>query len=376
MNRCVLFLLLMFIPSVVMVAQELKNDSIPVEEAPMDSYDSVIAQATASLSREEFEQAREYYKRALELRPADRYSTKMIHVIDRSIWANTEKQLRSQELSRKAEINTLMKNALTAIIDKKYDTALALYKRVLTLKPVKSQQEFAEVKIRSINEALGIPQPKLAVDSSASPAVANEKKEILATAPVKTKKNNPSNSAENKSQHAMLPKSVKTSIDTSHAEIKMPAKNNGVVNQTIILVKPRPKTNAPQKKMEEDEVAVEKVYKKPAIKKTPAVVSDNSVKEKVKEKPVPQIAAKAVQKTDPSEKKADNNKADNVKEERSVDALLSDAAKAINVKNYKEARELYQKVLTSNSPPGKKEFARMVIKAIDQTAEKDAKTTP
>lgn len=139
------------------VAQAVTKDTGDSDLSQGISYDSVISKASSALNSGNFDVAYKYYKQALKLKPGDTYAFKMLKVVDSSKWAAEQKQAKDTDLKRKAEINILMRDALNAIMEKKYDTARALYSQVLVLNPVRSQKEFIEQKIKALDQALGRP---------------------------------------------------------------------------------------------------------------------------------------------------------------------------------------------------------------------------
>jgi tetratricopeptide (TPR) repeat protein len=138
------------------VAQEV-DGTLETDSVEATGYDFIMSKAALALNKEDFDLAHQYYKQAIVLKPGDTYAFKMLKVVENSKWAYAQKQLKDLDLRRKAEINILMRDALKAIMDKKYDTARALYSRVLVLNPVKSQKEFVEQKIKALDQALGGP---------------------------------------------------------------------------------------------------------------------------------------------------------------------------------------------------------------------------
>ncbi|HEX8461781.1 MAG TPA: hypothetical protein VF623_10135, partial [Segetibacter sp.] len=152
------FLIILLLLSDVLLAQNIEIDTTTPPRIETNPYALVIEEAGIYLSKFEYDNARFYYQKALAIKPADNYATKMLRYIETAIWGDNQKKIRDQELKDKAEINALMSNAMTAILQKKYDTARSLYTRVLSLNPVKSQEEFARQKIATLDLTLGGPR--------------------------------------------------------------------------------------------------------------------------------------------------------------------------------------------------------------------------
>jgi tetratricopeptide (TPR) repeat protein len=471
----VLFLLL----SPVIFGQENKKDSVYVDtssvnnnsdtteaETEISGYDSLLINAALSISQQDFDQARKYYLRALDLKHGDKYAMRMVHYIDRTVWENEQKRKRDEDLRVKAEITTLMKTALDQILLKNYDSARNLYSRALSLNPTKSLAEFARQKIESIDIASGKTPPKpMEVSTASNPSIArSDNSTIAVTASVV-----PKQSGTVSRGLASAPKLTNTVVKSSSAST-LPD-NNGYANvskQKIVNIE-RPAvvntnggasgsvkpvssektvvggrkdeglrnnrtvdsaelhTNSVSKRATESGVvmnakegkpiadnSVETAKKKADEEKPASVDSEKAVKSDQKRKTTGSnrsnelVQNKRQPKSNYEEKKtekqpktksvnttalsretttelkesvtgtAPNNNSKknssvsaNSSSVTNVDVLMDSAAHAIKDKNYEQARSLYRQVIASNCSASKKEFAKMVIVAIDQVTQKE-----
>lgn len=157
-----ILLVLLLLPAALLLAQQ-KSNTIPAKETAA-VYNTLISKATLFLSRGDFEQARDYYKQALELKPGALYPIKMLKYAESSLHALPKIDSINEAIKNSAEIIRLMEIANDAILNRKYDSARILYVQVLGLKPVKSQEEYAQKKIATIDMALGASPKKSTED--------------------------------------------------------------------------------------------------------------------------------------------------------------------------------------------------------------------
>ncbi|HEX8461131.1 MAG TPA: hypothetical protein VF623_06860 [Segetibacter sp.] len=345
MFRLLLFGFLL-LQTVKMVAQSNANDTKDSTIIKPGTYDYAISQAANSLGKGELEEAKTYYKQASDLKSGDWYSVKMIKYIDGKIWDAKEKQNKEESLKKKAEINLLMSKALDAIAQKEYDSARSFYNQVLTLNPVKSQEEFARKKIEVIDMVTGVAERRtlqaatatnnaLSAQKAANPAKQNAQATLAKTAtkdlPPEKKsavtQNLPASAANTKTEAGNLPTVKKTAA---------------LQKQNLIAATPK----AANKTIQPTQKAVETTKQnlpKPAAKATPGLIQTQKA-------PVADV----------------NNKAN-------VDQLMNDAAKAIKVNDLDGARILYSRLLGMNIRSGLKEFAKMMIEVIDEESKKNKK---
>jgi hypothetical protein len=296
----------------------------------------------------------------------------MINYINENVFLIEQKRLRDRELKRKGQITRLLKDAQDAIIEKSYDSARFLYQRILTLSPTASQEDFAKKKILSLNLALGLSQGQATnSDFAIKDTLSKENKDVLTTTSIKTnpKTNLPVSSAA---------KSENTIMNSNSNVLTNPSKKESIgdpVRRTISSENAAaPKASKTQKelvskKTENAGLTIEKPDKKVTVKNSLTANSNKGLPEK-KDKPVSPSSASIQKKSPPDEKVA------SVKEQKNADVLLDDAVKALNLKDYKGARLLYQQVLATKTSAGKKDFARMVIKAIEEELKKESKKIP
>jgi len=119
-----------------------------------EKYDSAIAKATSFVEREEYEQAIDYYKRALLIKPDAKLPNTMLRYAESSIPAMAKRRQREKDLKRKAHIVELLDSALKATTYKNYADAKTLYQKVLSLGPSQTQADFSNKKIETIDYAL------------------------------------------------------------------------------------------------------------------------------------------------------------------------------------------------------------------------------
>jgi outer membrane protein assembly factor BamD (BamD/ComL family) len=92
--KSILFILL-FIPGVI-IAQDTEEDTTLVTDSLTAEYDSIISKAATSLSRQEFDQAKEYFKEASLLMPGEFYPRKMMIAVESSKQVFLKRQQRTR----------------------------------------------------------------------------------------------------------------------------------------------------------------------------------------------------------------------------------------------------------------------------------------
>ncbi|MDB5250696.1 MAG: hypothetical protein JWQ40_5090 [Segetibacter sp.] len=278
-----------------------------VKEDTQATFDTFILKAASALSKNEFEQAKNFYKEASIIKPADPYPISMVKYVESSRAVFLQKQAKDLDLRRKAEINTLLNEALKAIMEKKYDTAYILYSKVLNLNPVKSQEVFIAQKMKAINAILAESKKEVPEDrSSLENQVAQE---LSGTGKVG------SPSVLNKMSDTTAPSVAKIAKMEEPPRKTLPQQRD-----TVKIAHPSP-------------AATDSLMK---TRQNQTTFPDNSV---------------ASLKTP-------------------ADVLMNDAIKAIMDKNYEAAFILYKMIISSNASKAQKEFAEKKIADIDSHLKK------
>lgn len=141
---CIVFLIVM--PCKIILGQDIADDT--AVQSPLDiKYDSILAKAASSLTASAYQQSIDYYKQASALKPGETYAYKMINYVQDL----AAKQKRSDDLKRRIQIKTAMMRANQAIEKSNWDTAKALFSEVLTLRPEKTEEEYAKAKVASVD---------------------------------------------------------------------------------------------------------------------------------------------------------------------------------------------------------------------------------
>ena len=337
-TSCFLFLL----QTIVVQGQKAEASKIIREQLVPTAYDSIISKAGLAFSREQFDSASLYYKQALILKPSDGYAVKMLKNVEVGKWELSQKQVKDLVLKRKAEINTLMKDALAAIISKNYDSARSKYSRVLTLDPVASQKEFAQQKIQGIDATLAGTNKSSPEKVTPTNPVTNRVPTISAPMASNTRVSTPP---------AITQDEKKQNIATT--TIKRANQNTKVKDDTASIITSAYTYKVGDKKVQNAVLA--------AIK-----LNDQSAKANVDTGDTPRNKFTTAT-TGTASSKAE---AKPVKTE--VDRLIDDALTAILNQNYEAARIIYSRVLITSASKQQKEFAKRKIQAIDQQIKKQS----
>lgn len=133
-------------PFKVILGQDIESDTAVQSELDI-KYDSILAKATSSLTASAYQQSINYYKEASALKPAETYPYKMINYVQDL----ADKQKRSDDLRRKAQIKNDLIRANQAVLDRRWDSAKFLFNEILTLEPDKADMDYAKAKIAAID---------------------------------------------------------------------------------------------------------------------------------------------------------------------------------------------------------------------------------
>jgi hypothetical protein len=148
-----LFLILILLPTVVLVAQDVKDDSL-IKAATPGSFEDILSRAATAVVKEDFQTAKTLYTQAVALRPSDPAAIRMLYNVVNTIKSMEEIRLHNLDLKRKADINILLNLAQNEVMQRNYDSAKVHYAQVLALKPVRSQEDFVRQKLRVIDYAI------------------------------------------------------------------------------------------------------------------------------------------------------------------------------------------------------------------------------
>ncbi|MGI8635606.1 MAG: hypothetical protein ACR2KZ_09410, partial [Segetibacter sp.] len=137
-----------------MSAQVGKVDSMVAKpRLPVDKYDLLILKAANAVANEDFEQAKALYTEAISIKPSDPFASGMLITANNSLKALEVIRLRNSDLKRKDDINKLLNQAQAEVMAKNYENARIHYNQVLSLQPIKSQEEFVKQRLRAIDFA-------------------------------------------------------------------------------------------------------------------------------------------------------------------------------------------------------------------------------
>ncbi|MDQ6812623.1 MAG: hypothetical protein M3040_02610, partial [Bacteroidota bacterium] len=362
--------LLKYVSCVLLILHSLQSKGQKVETSKATTeqvtaiYDSIIVKAGLAFGREDYDSASFYYRQAMDLKPSDTYATKMLKTVEVNKWQFADRQAKRQDLQRKALINTLMKDASTAIMDKNYDSARARYSRVLSLNPVASQREFAQQKIQAIDQATGtaaksFPQKEVETGSNrskiAQEKVAHPAPAISAPSAANT---NASASVQNtaiKKDQNIISAATPPKADTATTHTSASASNANAQKSPAIVSGTQPKSGDTGSTHASNAiVTTEQNATSTAIKTadpTSKVKSDSLVA--------------ASNKFKPATSAADFSKTGAKPAKTEIDRLLDDALTATLNGNYEGARIVYYQVLISGASKQQKDFAKKKIDEIN-----------
>jgi tetratricopeptide (TPR) repeat protein len=332
------------------VAQVIKTQLADQQITLREGYDSVISKAALAIDNQKFVKAKELYQIALALRPHDPFAFKMIKTVDNNLKALAEIEIRNNDLKRKADINTYLQNADAALTQKNLDTALTLYIHILSLHPIKSQEEFVIHRIKAIGQSLASSSKNKLIEDTLTKINYATSTEVstLQTSPVSAKN----------IYHDFSPDVFKKKIIISAQ------KNTSHNKQSFVLHRPTSSKASSEANMKQDDVSIDKT------KTIGLNRSSTNIESAITHKTIV---------SSPSSNKADANTRANIKDpvaakkEKAYQLLMYSALKAINLKKYKEARNLYQKMININAPNVDKASIEVVIKSIDDVLAKDPK---
>ena len=155
MVKSILFILF-FTHFLIASAQEGKVDSTAAKpQALVDKYDLLILNAANAVANENFNEAKALYTEALLIKPNDPFAGGMLLTVNNSLKALEVIRQRSADLKRKDDINKLLNQAQTEVMAKNYESARILYNQILSLQPIKSQEDFVKQRLRAIDFASG-----------------------------------------------------------------------------------------------------------------------------------------------------------------------------------------------------------------------------
>ncbi|GEO07776.1 hypothetical protein [Segetibacter aerophilus] len=151
MKKYFFFILFLF-QTLLVVAQDVKTDSLSKKTVP-GSFEDLLSRAADAVVKEDFQTAKALYTQAVALRPSDPSAIRMLYNVVNTIKSMEEIRLHNLDLKRKADINILLNQAQNEVMQKNYDSAKVHYTQVLALKPVKSQEDFVRQKLQVIEYA-------------------------------------------------------------------------------------------------------------------------------------------------------------------------------------------------------------------------------
>lgn len=384
-----LFLLIFsIIPTVVIFAQNTNSDTLSEERIVKTPYDSVIVKADSAVAIQNFTKAKEYYTRALQLKPRDPFALEMLREMNNTMRIQAQAQVREDELKRKAEITATLDNALKAILEKRYDTAKALYIKVLTLKPVKSQEQFAIQKINSIDQALGLtnttlPANKTTVAESAQQTqVVNKEKtpaiNAATSAPIAAattiKKPAPAiveskiAQPKQKSRLDLLIDSAQKAVTEMNYE-----KAYSLYSKFLSLNPSKVQRDAAMAKMQALTTELKKSQDQAASKAATVAPGEAAPMTQQKNDSIAAIANQSEQKKAVAVEADKQKISENPNQKAQFDAVVTKAIKALNEENWPVALDLYNQALTLNPTKVQEAAIRKEIDVINGKIAKSSK---
>ncbi|MDQ6814600.1 MAG: hypothetical protein M3040_12740 [Bacteroidota bacterium] len=338
MNKLILFF---FLTWTNIIVGQVVNRQVLDRTPRKENYDSVISKAALAIDRGDFVKARELYQTALTLRPADPFAFKMIKRMDNNLKVLAASEVRDEYLRKRAEINTLLEQANDALTQKNLDTALTLYIHILSLDPAKSQEEFIVYRIKAIGQLLGSPTKNQLIENALTRrSGSNTTGSTAETSIVAAKKTYHDFSPDVFKKKVNKIKSQKT-VTSIRSRIATNKTNSSKLKSATIPIQAevaleKPTASVINKTTTETKTATTEKTKSPS----PLLDKDVDTHSNIKGTPV-------------------------TKEEKAYNLLMYQALKAINSKNYKEAKVLYQRMMNINVPNADKASIRVVIKSID-----------
>ncbi len=362
MIKSIVFILLIM-PVSVIIAQKAQGGTTPQTQSSKGTYDSIIYKADSAIFKEEFYKAKEYYEQAIVLQPENSYPVQMLKNAENAIRSIEERKAHELDIKRKAEVSRLMTEASKEIFDKNYDSALVLYIRILSLNPIKSQEEFAKQKIKAIDRALGkssqIPAAPLTKEVPLKVQATNAGTPVLTTGQTNLTaavKDIPA-LAINKNENTNI-KPYPESAKDGTKSFKLAQKADTIKRQELLQNKgdiPKPELQEARKK------AIEKKETEEAL---PAI------KTSVNEKAVNPYTSNTTKATTGLTNTGKAN-ITGEKDKRLLNAAIDSAQLAVKNEDYKQAHIFFEEVIRLSTTRTEKEFAQTALKAVDEQLKND-----
>ncbi|GEO11229.1 tetratricopeptide repeat protein [Segetibacter aerophilus] len=352
MIKYLLLIQLLFIQQF-LLAQNAKRNLKNTEKTSSEKYDTLLSKAELALENQELNKAKEYYKKALELRPGNTFPNQMIISIENSIATIAVNKKRDRDLARKAEINRALDSAGRAMDEGKWDASREIYLYVLSLSPVKSIEDFANHRINALNTSLGT--PGLLRGANTSSVTETPTKQLEAT------RQTASAMEKNSLPDALIEGEAENTDKTINQELTKKSKTKKINMQVGNAYKyqdlSKTKSRTGQEKNRNASIKVSS-----APTGSTKSLDNPSTPVGIPEKPNGSFKTGSVK-----QKNVDKGKGNN------YGFLMNEALKAINLKKYVTARALFQQILTLNSPNVEKNSIRSVIRSIDEVLAKEGK---